>query len=398
MAGEEDIKDKNITYILAGMEQSREEDTHHINGFVQFGTQKSFVPARDTINNFLGVSNVYLMPIEDKELANYIPYCKKEGAYLELGTRRTLGNNRFTSEYEAKKKKAEKIIEAHKKRKDMKRMIEKDPLSIDMVKKYQGFRAVERTTRPNVLYIHGPKGCGKSENVQLALEKSKYTYYKKPPGEKWFDGYDQDDVCVLEEFQSDFCCSAFLTLCDNRTHRVPIKGNFVNFNSPWIILISNIRPEDQYLKLKEKEEWDPETKQKIVVPAKKQEAWHAYMRRVENHFDPIDDLYERRAKSGKDYTLDYPDNNDWRWFHSSKYATDVHLPRKLVWDYIQERVSEFLRKDHYHIDDALVREPGVVEAEELKKKRDEMRQLRLVQQPIQDSDISNSDGSLDYQD
>ena len=64
------------------------------------------------------------------------------------------------------------------------------------------------------------------------------SYYKKPPGDQWFDGYIYQKIIILKEFQSCFSCSKCKALADDRpnqtrkdhlpktkNHRTKIKDN-----------------------------------------------------------------------------------------------------------------------------------------------------------------------------
>ena len=64
------------------------------------------------------------------------------------------------------------------------------------------------------------------------------SYYKKPPGDQWFDGYIYQKIIILKEFQSCFSCSKCKALANDRpnqtrkdhlpktkNHRTKIKDN-----------------------------------------------------------------------------------------------------------------------------------------------------------------------------
>ena len=70
--------------------------------------------------------------------------------------------------------------------------------------------------------------------------------YKKCPGNKWFDGYDGEEVILFEEFTSCFQLSVLLTLCDKLPPYVEVKGGQVAISSPIYIFTTNLPPEDQY--------------------------------------------------------------------------------------------------------------------------------------------------------
>ena len=94
-------------------------------------------------------------------------------------------------------------------------------------------------------------------------------FYFKPSGNKWWPGYEHQEVVILEEFSSCFTCSSFLQLCDRAPFQVEYKGGHVEFNSRFVIILSNLAPGDQYQGVKEH----------------KMPQFLAYMRRVENCYD-----------------------------------------------------------------------------------------------------------------
>jgi hypothetical protein len=66
------------------------------------------------------------------------------------------------------------------------------------------------------------------------------------PGTHWFDGYTGQDVLVLEEFQSCFTLTKFLSMCDPYPPQLEIKGGTMPNRSAYIIICSNKNPLQQY--------------------------------------------------------------------------------------------------------------------------------------------------------
>ena len=54
------------------------------------------------------------------------------------------------------------------------------------------------------LYLYGTSRVGKTMNSVNAIEDLGLSYYKKPPGDQWFDRYIDQKIIILEEFQSCF--------------------------------------------------------------------------------------------------------------------------------------------------------------------------------------------------
>jgi hypothetical protein len=98
-----------------------------------------------------------------------------------------------------------------------------------------------RSTKPAVFWLHGRTGVGKTRFV---LEQFPSAYVKMN-GNKWWDGYTQDDVVVLDDFRElDMPFNMLLRLLDRYPMMVEKKGGVVNFNSR-IIFVTCCEPPEQ---------------------------------------------------------------------------------------------------------------------------------------------------------
>jgi hypothetical protein len=97
-----------------------------------------------------------------------------------------------------------------------------------------------------ILYIHGPTGVGKTHTSMMTVDEMGYDLYKKSPGNQWFDGYMFEPVILFDEFTSCFTLQSFLAFCDPRPPKMQIKGGFVSITSPFVIITSNLSPNEQY--------------------------------------------------------------------------------------------------------------------------------------------------------
>ncbi len=134
---------------------------------------------------------------------------------------------------------------------------------VDMLRKYPAYaKDVDLLVRTRhtprlsgqftkLLYLYGSTGVGKTFNTKRAIGDLDLTYYIKPSGDQWWPDYDQEDVVILEEFSSCFTCTKFNQLCDDGRFKVQVKFGHIDFNSKFIICISNRWPEDQYPNVKE---------------------------------------------------------------------------------------------------------------------------------------------------
>ena len=142
---------------------------------------------------------------------------------------------------------------------------------IHQVAKY----APSRRGIAKVLYLHGTTGSGKTTSTLKVVQKLGLSYFKKMPSTHWFDGYTGQQVLVLEEFQSCFTCTKFLSMCDPSPPQLEIKGGSMPNRATHFIICSNSGPYDQYLE----------------VQSKRPRSFAAFLRRLTHVFDCSDIPY-----------------------------------------------------------------------------------------------------------
>lgn len=93
--------------------------------------------------------------------------------------------------------------------------------------------------------------CGKTGTGKTKLASLISSYlgadetYWKPVG-KWWNGYDQEQLVVYDEFRGQCEVSELLKLLDRTPHQIEFKGGVGQFNSNMIIFCSNIMLEHMY--------------------------------------------------------------------------------------------------------------------------------------------------------
>ena len=146
----------------------------------------------------------------------------------------------------------------------MREVAESDPSSF--VKYHKGFLAFQsvqfeprmgldgRTFNPpRVFWFWGPAGSGKT---RAAFEASgDEAIYWKPPDNKWWDGYTQQPVVILDDYRGSWwSVSYLLRLLDGYNLIVEQKGTTIQFNSPTIYITCPNPPSVVYGTLKEQDE------------------------------------------------------------------------------------------------------------------------------------------------
>ena len=309
---------------------------HHLKGYVQFKAKKRQTAV---IKHFKDYSILNATPPENLTSKEYINKFKK-GNHQEWGKR--IIHARVARSIEARAI-VENIIEDHQKRTDIKVMLRKYPLNArDVVGPLTNLRHKTRIHKPNILYLYGPTGIGKTVNMERAVKLSNLKHYDKPPKMKWWHRYDQQPIVIMEEFSSCIALETFLKICDGTGLLVESKGNLIEFNSPYIIMTSNRSPEDQYLKEKY-------VKDKFGNATEiESEQWLAYYRRITQYV--INPVLEIRAdQDDPESEVKRKGYERWQWENDEDVLAILH--QRIFRDVIQfltQTVEEFIPEEEEH--------------------------------------------------
>lgn len=226
----------DYNYIILGFETG-EQGTDHIQGFIQL-IKKIELTAWKKINNRLHLEAMRGTPLEASN------YCKKDGIFFEDGIMSYSGKRNDI--IDVKKEAAENGM----------RGVLNNPYNyqcIRIAEKYLSYCENIRDWKPNVIWITGEPGTGKS---RLALSKAlenfdKDEIYTKSDGSKWFTGYDAHKCVILDDFRDSWMSlTDFLTLIDRYERIVEQKGSSRQFLAQTIFITSIFRPEALYKEAK----------------------------------------------------------------------------------------------------------------------------------------------------
>lgn len=94
--------------------------------------------------------------------------------------------------------------------------------------------------------LWGKSGTGKSKICNLIGQflGKEDVYWQN--GTKWWDGYDQQRLVVIDEFRGGMDIKDLLRLCDRYPLPLEVKGGFTQFNSPLVIFTSNLSFSEMY--------------------------------------------------------------------------------------------------------------------------------------------------------
>lgn len=174
-----------------------------------------------------------------------IDYCKKDGKWQEIGTVKTDQGKRNdilqVKEMIDKGETMEAIADAH-----FGFFIKHDKALL----RYKALKLKDRTEQPKLIIYWGISGTGKTyKAIQDNPGAYCLTQSSSEGGKVWWDGYEQQPVVIVDEFYGWMRWSYLLTLINHLPLIVENKGGSTKFNSPTIIMTSNMDPLKWYKKI-----------------------------------------------------------------------------------------------------------------------------------------------------
>lgn len=208
--------------------------TPHLQGYIEF---PNAVRGSAIRKNFDGKAHWEVRRGTAKEASDY---CKKEGSYEEFGQLSQQG----------KRTDLEEIGDAVLSGISTKEIACTYPGAY--IKYHKGIEALkqaakgvfdfkDRTTKPKVIWRWGPTGVGKTRGAREAHT----TYYIKD-GTQWWDGYEQQEAIIIDDFDGKWEFRGLLRLLDFAPYQGQTKGGHVKINSPYIYFTCEYPPEQAF--------------------------------------------------------------------------------------------------------------------------------------------------------
>ena len=252
-----------LTYICCGYEYSK-DGYSHIQGFARFQSARSLKGAIKFFSGTLPSIHVEVAKCPSAALT----YCQKGGSFEEKGNKPLFSH---TSGASAGPRDLTSISKAV----AIKRQLYTSlcngatPLSLinDRPEEYGFILSVSRFASADriravpakVLYVWGTTGLGKTTTFQTICSRLTIKFHSKSPGDRWFDGYNQQSVILFDEFSDySFSCNQWNGLCDPDPPSLEVKGaKLTNVSSHYVVL-SNMCPDDLYprVKVENRPIWD----------------------------------------------------------------------------------------------------------------------------------------------
>nr|CDQ06470.1 Bm8102 [Brugia malayi] len=112
--------------------------------------------------------------------------------------------------------------------------------NLSRIQQLKSYITKDRSSTTDLYLIIGHPGIGKTT---FAITLSKNYYIKTANTEKWWDGYEQQELVILDDFYGWLQPTEIFNLADSKSHLVQIKGGLVKFTSKAIVITSNKIPE-----------------------------------------------------------------------------------------------------------------------------------------------------------
>lgn len=218
-------------YIVYGKEIG-ESGTPHLQGTIVFKEAKTETSVRKLL------PKCHIEKCVD--LNGSIKYCKKDGDFTERGTPPM-----------TQVEKGETNVERYKRARKAAEEGREDDIPADIyLRHYSTIKKIkaEHQTLPAALtvsnneWIWGPAGTGKTTKAMTDHPQA----YLKDPSNRWFDGYDGQDVVIVDDFDKYHLAQTHLLkrLAHEQPLQVELKGGSTTIRPKKIIITSNSSPDD----------------------------------------------------------------------------------------------------------------------------------------------------------
>lgn len=220
-------KDPRFSYICFGFEVGA-NGTPHLQGYAELVKYTKFNTVTKIFNGRAHIGE------RNGTQEEAIIYCKKEGNFVERGEKKNQGAR---TDLDAVRSMA----------------LESGMRGISRRYNYQAIRVAERFLtynepardwKPEVIWIWGNTGSGKS---RLARELCSDDAYTKNTAHKWWDGYDGHEDIIIDDFRDSWWGLTYmLALLDRYEMQVEVKGGLRQIRAKRIIVTSLYPPEHMY--------------------------------------------------------------------------------------------------------------------------------------------------------
>lgn len=217
------------TYLCYGREVG-EGGTPHLQGYVEFCTRIRLTAAKKVP----GFERAHLEPRKGSQ-DQAIRYCGKDGTLFEHGVKCESHQGKRCDLDEVRKSIDEGLHEI---------AIAENHFGAwvryrESFAAYKRLKAAKESRKVTVTFLWGLPGTGKTRGV---FETYPDVWISSDPTLTWFDGYDGQDVVLLDDYRGGAADSLILRLLDRYPLNVAIKGGFRTWQATRIFITSNADP------------------------------------------------------------------------------------------------------------------------------------------------------------
>lgn len=110
---------------------------------------------------------------------------------------------------------------------------------------YKQARVEKERIPPKVIWCYGPTGSGKTKWVKE--QSATIDQWWSGKNLRWWDGYDEESVVIIDDFRKDFCTfHELLRILDRYEYRIEVKHGTTMLRAQWIYITSPFHPRDVY--------------------------------------------------------------------------------------------------------------------------------------------------------
>nr|QLM00364.1 replication-associated protein [Goose circovirus] len=221
----------NCKFAIVGEEKGDREGTPHLQGFLSLRKNAKAAALEEKLGGRAWLSRARGSDEDNEE------YCSKESTYLRVGEPNREGRSSDLSDAASDVLAGLPITDVARKYPTTYVMFGRG-----LERLRQLIVETARDWKTEVIVLIGRPGSGKS---RYAFEFSAREKYYKSRG-KWWDGYNGQDVVVMDDFYGWLPYDDLLRICDRYPLRVEYKGGMTQFVSKTLIITSNREPRDWY--------------------------------------------------------------------------------------------------------------------------------------------------------
>lgn len=147
---------------------------------------------------------------------------------------------------------------------------------------FNEYRALVQPSRTRlelrVYVLYGHTGVGKTRFATEYGERAGGYWISACPSLQWFDGYEQEPVAIIDDFNGECGYRWLLRVLDIYGLRVPIKGGFIPWNPTTIFITTNTNIEEWY----EKDDVAPLKRRVAWINVTKKSSWELTYNSIED--------------------------------------------------------------------------------------------------------------------